>query len=79
MSNGPPTTTADGNFISEGAGMLVPGAGLEPALLSKMDFESIASTDFATRAGCTGSKFPRKPVCRTQRFPMKTMPGLWKF
>ena len=29
---------------------MVPGAGLEPALLSKTDFESVASTNFATRA-----------------------------
>jgi hypothetical protein len=29
---------------------MVPEAGLEPALLSKTDFESVASTNFATRA-----------------------------
>lgn len=29
---------------------MVPEAGLEPALLSKTDFESVASTNFTTRA-----------------------------
>ena len=29
---------------------MVPLAGLEPALLAEMDFESIASTNFATGA-----------------------------
>ena len=29
---------------------LVPGAGIEPALLSEGDFESPASTNFTTRA-----------------------------
>ena len=30
---------------------LVPGAGLEPACLTARDFKSLASTNFATRAG----------------------------
>ena len=30
--------------------VMVPRAGLEPALLSKMDFESIAATNYATEA-----------------------------
>ena len=30
---------------------MVPGAGIEPALLSEGDFESPASTNFTTRAG----------------------------
>jgi hypothetical protein len=29
---------------------VVPGVGIEPTLLSKTDFESVASTNFATRA-----------------------------
>lgn len=32
---------------------MVPEAGLEPALLSKSDFESDASTNFTTRANST--------------------------
>ena len=32
--------------------LVVPGAGLEPAHLAARDFESLASTNFATRAGC---------------------------
>ncbi len=31
--------------------VLVPGAGIEPALLSEQDFESSASTNSTTRAG----------------------------
>ena len=34
---------------------MVPGAGLEPAHLAAGDFESPASTDFATRAGVMDS------------------------
>ena len=41
------TTDLIVRFICE---VLVPGAGIEPALLSEGDFESPASTNFTTRA-----------------------------
>jgi hypothetical protein len=44
---------------------MVPGAGLEPARLSAVDFESTTSTDFVTRAveGC-GLYQPALVLCK---------------
>ena len=39
---------------------LVPGAGFEPARLSPRNFKSLASTSFATRAGCDRVERDRK-------------------
>ena len=38
------------NFVAGWVKVMVPGAGLEPARISTVDFESTASTDFATQA-----------------------------
>lgn len=51
--------------------LMVPKAGLEPARISTVDFESTASTDFATpaRKGC-GKRCGytcRAPPCKRQR------------
>lgn len=50
--------------------LLVPKAGLEPARISTVDFESTASTDFATpaRKGC-GKRFGLYLSCAAMQAP----------
>ena len=50
--------------------LLVPKAGLEPARISTVDFESTASTDFATpaRKGC-GKRCELYLSCATMQAP----------
>lgn len=50
--------------------LLVPKAGLEPARISTVDFESTASTDFATpaRKGC-GKRCGLYLSCATMQAP----------
>lgn len=43
--------------------LLVPGAGLEPARLSAVDFESTTSTDFVTRAVAGVELYQLAHVC----------------
>ena len=40
-------------------GFLVPGAGIEPARIAPLVFETSASTDSAIRAGCIWEAGPR--------------------
>ena len=49
---------------------LVPGAGIEPALLSEGDFESPASTNFTTRAGiCEAANYGTVARMSTMNYP----------
>lgn len=49
---------------------LVPGAGIEPALLSEGDFESPASTNFTTRAGiCEAANYGTVARMSTPNYP----------
>ncbi len=52
--------------------LLVPKAGLEPARISTVDFESTASTDFATpaRKGC-GKRCGLYLSCSTMQVPAR--------
>ena len=49
---------------------MVPGAGIEPALLSEGDFESPASTNFTTRAGiCEAANYGTVARMSTMKYP----------
>ena len=49
---------------------MVPGAGIEPALLSEGDFESPASTNFTTRAGiCEAANYGTVARMSTMNYP----------
>ena len=56
--------------------LMVPKAGLEPARISTVDFESTASTDFATpaRKGC-GKRCGLYLSCATMQAPACVWPA----
>ncbi len=57
-------------FLNGAALSLVPGAGIEPALLSEGDFESPASTNFTTRAGiCEAANYGTVARMSTMNYP----------